>query len=187
MHISRIIPTAMLAVTAAALSACGGGSGGGFAPLPIGSAPPPPAAPPPAPPGARFDPALCVQQAGTPHGQTAGISGTSLMVTSAHYEASKAGCKVLATGGSAIDAAIAVQAVLGTAEPFASGLGGGTLVTYYDAATRAVRTFDVLSAAPAATGGATTLYQAVAQDVSSAAPYNVCKSGLAAGASISSQ
>jgi gamma-glutamyltranspeptidase/glutathione hydrolase len=187
MHISRIIPTAMLAVTAAALSACGGGSGGGFAPLPIGSAPPPPAAPPPAPPGARFDPALCVQQAGTPHGQTAGISGTSLMVTSAHYEASKAGCKVLATGGSAIDAAIAVQAVLGTAEPFASGLGGGTLVTYYDAATRAVRTFDGLSAAPAATGGATTLYQAVAQDVSSAAPYNVCKSGLAAGASISSQ
>ena len=109
------------------------------------------------------------------------------MVTSAHYEASKAGCKVLATGGSAIDAAIAVQAVLGTAEPFASGLGGGTLITYYDAATRAVRTFDGLSAAPAATGGATTLYQAVAQDVSSAAPYNVCKSGLAAGASISSQ
>jgi gamma-glutamyltranspeptidase/glutathione hydrolase len=190
MHTSKLIPVAA-ALAAAMLTACGGGSSGAFnfTGLPITNAPPPPATPPAtdSPPAVRFDPALCAQQAGAPHGQTAGITGTNLMVTSAHYEASKAGCKILATGGTAIDAAVAVQAVLGTAEPFASGLGGGTLITYYDAASRKVRTFDGLSAAPSSTGGATTVYQAVAQDVSTTLPYNVCKTNLAVGASISSQ
>ena len=73
-----------------------------------------------------FDPALCKPQAGAPGGQTVGIAGTNMMVTSADVQASAAGCKVLARGGSAIDAAIAAQAVLGVAEPFASGLAGGT-------------------------------------------------------------
>ena len=109
------------------------------------------------------------------------------MVTSAHVEASRAGCLILADGGTAIDAAIAVQAVLGTVEPFASGLGGGAVITYYDAKTKAVRTFDGLSASPSSTGGAATLYSAVAQDVSSVAPYNMCKSGLTVGNSISAQ
>jgi gamma-glutamyltranspeptidase/glutathione hydrolase len=194
MHTSRLIPVAALAALAA-LTACGGGSSNSFnfTSLPITNAPPPPASPPAGPPGTdappavRFDPALCTQQAGAPHGQTAGITGTNLMVTSAHYEASKAGCKILATGGSAIDAAIAVQAVLGTAEPFASGLGGGTLITYYDAASKKVRTFDGLSAAPSSTGGAADVYKAVAQDVSTTPPYNLCKSGLTLGASVSSQ
>ena len=151
MHTSQLLPVAALA--AALLTACGGGSGGsfGFTPLPITNAQPP-AGPPStdAPPAVRFDPALCTQQTGAPHGQTAGITGTNLMVTSAHYEASKAGCKILATGGSAIDAAIAVQAVLGTAEPFASGLGGGTLITYYDAASKKVQAYDGRETAPAA-------------------------------------
>lgn len=182
----RLLPVAL----AATLAACGGGSHGSFDPIQPSPAPVDPVAPtePEQPTsGVRFDPALCTQQAGAPHGQTAGIAGTTLMVTSAHYEASKAGCKVLATGGTAIDAAIAVQAVLGTAEPFASGLGGGTVITYYDAASRKVRTFDGFSAAPGTTGGATTVYQAVAQDASNLAPFNTCKSGLNAGASISSQ
>ncbi len=161
-----------------------------------GPAPAPPPAPTPAPaPGpapapertVRFDPSLCQPQADAPYGQTVAITGTDMMVTSGHVDASMAGCKVLARGGSAIDAAIAVQAVLGVAEPFASGLAGGAVITYYDAASRAVRTFDGFSAAPATTGGVPDIYKAVAQDVTDVAPFNTCKSGLTAGASISSQ
>ncbi|WP_420995195.1 gamma-glutamyltransferase family protein [Cupriavidus sp. 30B13] len=157
---------------------------------PSAAAPNPPVTP--APPAApvrtvTFDPALCQPQAGAPYGQTVGITGTNMMVTSADINASAAGCKVLAKGGTAIDATIAVQAVLGVAEPFASGLAGGSVITYYDAATRKVRTFDGLSSAPAVTGGVPDIYKATAQDVSTAAPYNLCKSGLVAGASISSQ
>ena len=103
-----------------------------------------------------------------------GLKGSNLMVTSADVNASAAGCKVLAQGGTAIDAAIAVQAVLGVTEPFGSGLGGGSVITYYDAASGAVRTFDGLSSAPAEVGGVDTIYKATAQDVSSAAPYNLC-------------
>ena len=134
-----------------------------------------------------FDPSLCQPQAGAPYGQTVGIAGSNVMVTSADIRASTTGCKVLAAGGSAIDATIAVQAVLGVAEPFASGMGGGSVITYYDAAAKKVHTYDGLSAAPATTGGVVDIYRATAQDVSTAAPFNICKSGLAANASISAQ
>lgn len=130
-----------------------------------------------------FDPALCTPQAGAPYGQTVGITGTTLMVTSADVQASAAGCRVLARGGSAIDAAIAVQAMLGVAEPFGSGLAGGSVVTYYDANTKKVHTYEGLSAAPAHIGAATTtsIYQmAVADDLS-------CRNGQSLGGSISGQ
>ncbi|QHI98436.1 hypothetical protein GT347_10780 [Xylophilus rhododendri] len=135
----------------------------------------------------KFDPSLCVAQTGAPYGQTVGITGTNMMVTSADISASAAGCKILAGGGSAIDAAIAVQGMLNVTEPFASGLAGGSVITYYDAASKSVHAYDGMSAAPAATGGVDTVYKAVAQDVSTTAPYNLCKTGLTAGASISSQ
>ncbi|MDB5998526.1 MAG: gamma-glutamyltransferase, partial [Rhizobacter sp.] len=134
-----------------------------------------------------FDPSRCTPQAGAPYGQTVGITGTHMMVTSADIQASTAGCKVLASGGTAIDATIAVQAVLGVAEPFASGLGGGSVITYYDAASKKVHAYDGLSSAPATTGGMPDIYKAVDQDVATSAPYNLCKSGLAKGASISAQ
>jgi gamma-glutamyltranspeptidase/glutathione hydrolase len=122
---------------------------------------------------------LCTQQANAPYGQTAGITGTNVMVTSADYSASAAGCKILAAGGTAIDAAVTVQAVLAVVEPFASGLGGGTLITYYDAASKKVRAFDGLAAAPSTTGGVASIYQAAVTDDLS------CKSGLALGSSLS--
>ncbi len=130
-----------------------------------------------------FDPALCQPQAGAPYTQTVGIVGTNMMVASADVNASAAGCKVLAGGGSAIDAAIAVQAVLGVVEPFASGLAGGSVITYYDAATRKVRSFDGLARTPANIGAATTtsVYQmAVDADLQ-------CRSGQVIGGSLSAQ
>jgi gamma-glutamyltranspeptidase len=129
-----------------------------------------------------FDPSLCQLQAGAPRSQTVGIVGTNMMVASADVNASLAGCRVLARGGSAADAAIAVQAVLGVVEPFASGLAGGTVITYHDAATGKTRTFDGLSRAPANVGAATTsVYQmAVATDL-------LCRSGQSIGGSLSAQ
>ncbi|MET0310664.1 MAG: gamma-glutamyltransferase, partial [Burkholderiaceae bacterium] len=108
------------------------------------------------------------------------------MVASADVNASLAGCRVLARGGSAADAAVAVQAVLGVSEPFASGLGGGSVVTYYDAASNKFRTYDGLSAAPSTVGASgtsaiTSIYQAAVADD------RQCKAGLALGASISAQ
>ncbi|MCZ2498444.1 hypothetical protein GN316_16920 [Xylophilus sp. Kf1] len=190
------IPSSVALAALALLAGCGGSNAPTVVDAAPGVVPSTPATPAnptaPATPATpvravTFDPRLCTLQPGAPYGQTVGIAGTNMMVTSADVQASAAGCKVLAQGGAAIDAAVAVQAVLGVDEPFASGLFGGSVVTYYDAASKKVRTFDGLSAAPAATGGVADIYRAVAQDVSGAAPYNVCKSGLAANASISSQ
>lgn len=131
----------------------------------------------------RFDPALCRLQTGAPYQQTVGIRGSNLMVTSADIHASSAGCKVLARGGSAIDAAIAVQAVLAVVEPFASGLAGGSVITYYDAGNKQVHAFDGLSAAPAQIGvaGINSIYQmAVDSDLA-------CRPGQVLGGSLSAQ
>jgi gamma-glutamyltranspeptidase/glutathione hydrolase len=72
------------------------------------------------------------------------------MVVSANPLASNAGCEVLRGGGSAADAAVAVQMVLGLVEPQSSGIGGGAFVVHYDAATKTVQTYDGRETAPAA-------------------------------------
>ncbi|RAK61752.1 gamma-glutamyltransferase [Phenylobacterium hankyongense] len=71
------------------------------------------------------------------------------MVAAANPMAVDAGLNVLRRGGSAADAAVAVQAVLGLVEPQSSGLGGGAFMTYYDAKTRQVTAYNGREKAPA--------------------------------------
>ncbi|MDR6788188.1 gamma-glutamyltranspeptidase/glutathione hydrolase [Sphingomonas sp. BE138] len=72
-----------------------------------------------------------------------------IFVVSANPLATDAGMAVLRRGGSAIDAAVAVQAMLSLVEPQSSGVGGGAFLTYYDAAARQVRVYDGRETAPA--------------------------------------
>ena len=71
-------------------------------------------------------------------------------VSAANPMAAEAGMQVLRAGGSAVDAAVAVQAVLGLVEPQSSGLGGGAFMVHYDAETRAVTVYNGRETAPAA-------------------------------------
>lgn len=70
------------------------------------------------------------------------------MIAAANPHAVKAGADVLAAGGTAADALVAVQVVLGLVEPQSSGLGGGAFLVWYDAATGAVTTLDGRETAP---------------------------------------
>ena len=70
------------------------------------------------------------------------------MVSAAHPLAAEAGLQVLRAGGSAVDAAIAVQMVLTLVEPQASGIGGGAFALHWDGAT--VQAWDGRETAPAA-------------------------------------
>jgi len=70
------------------------------------------------------------------------------MVVAAHPLAADAGIEVLRDGGNAIDAMVAIQAVLGLVEPQSSGLGGGAFLVYYDAASGELTTFDGRETAP---------------------------------------
>lgn len=70
------------------------------------------------------------------------------MVSAAHPEASKAGADILAAGGSAVDAAIAVQLVLTLVEPQSSGIGGGAYLLHWDEATHKLEAYDGRETAP---------------------------------------
>ncbi|MCB1530883.1 MAG: gamma-glutamyltransferase [Rhodospirillales bacterium] len=79
-------------------------------------------------------------------------TGTEFMAVTSHLEATKAGYDILSRGGTAADAAVAVQLVLGLVEPQSSGIGGGGFVLYYDAQKRTVMTLDGRETAPALAG-----------------------------------
>lgn len=70
-------------------------------------------------------------------------------VAAANPLAVEAGMAVLRRGGTAVDAAVAIQAVLGLVEPQSSGLGGGAFMMLYDADTREVTAYDGRETAPA--------------------------------------
>jgi len=63
--------------------------------------------------------------------------------------ATRAGLNVLKRGGSAVDAAIAIQAMLSLVEPQSSGVGGGAFMTYFDAKTGKITVYDGREVAPA--------------------------------------
>jgi gamma-glutamyltranspeptidase / glutathione hydrolase len=72
------------------------------------------------------------------------------MVAAAHPLAVEAGYDVLARGGSAVDAAIAVQLVLGLVEPESSGIGGGAFLLHWSQSEHRLRSYDGRETAPAA-------------------------------------
>ncbi len=92
----------------------------------------------------------------TPFQQPEGASGITdkpgwatkkFAVAAANPLATDAGYQILKAGGSAIDAAIAVQMVLGLVEPQSSGIGGGAFLLHYDG--KATEAFDGRETAPA--------------------------------------
>ncbi len=70
------------------------------------------------------------------------------MVAAANPYASEAGAAMLRKGGSAVDAAIAVQAVLSLVEPESSGLAGGAFMLHYDASSGDLAAYDGRETAP---------------------------------------
>ncbi|MBL4853435.1 MAG: gamma-glutamyltransferase [Robiginitomaculum sp.] len=79
--------------------------------------------------------------ADNPHGKGMVVAANSLAV--------EAGIEALRAGGSAIDAAIAVQVVLGLVEPQSSGIAGGAFLVFYDAKTGKVTAYNGREKAPA--------------------------------------
>jgi gamma-glutamyltranspeptidase / glutathione hydrolase len=77
-----------------------------------------------------------------------GWSSKKWMVAAANPLASEVGAAILKAGGSAVDAAIAVQMVLTLVEPQSSGIGGGAFLVHFDG--KKVQAFDGRETAPAA-------------------------------------
>lgn len=152
----RVAALSLPAIAALALLGCGGGGSGsaqtpsspgvvltkpclqstGASTVVVGS-------------GLPGDPAIPEPQSGYKLGKKP-VTSASYMVVTANPLATQAGCDVLADGGTAVDAAVAVQAVLGLVEPQSSGLGGGAFMLHYNASTKVVQSYDGRETAPAA-------------------------------------
>ncbi len=97
------------------------------------------------------------QETREPEGAT-GITEQRLVVTkqamvaAAHPLAVAAGQQILTKGGSAVDAAIATQLVLGLVEPQSSGIGGGAFILHWHKAGQRLTSFDGRETAPASAG-----------------------------------
>ena len=104
----------------------GGGAAGAFAVTPTTEA------------------ALAARRAGRP------VAAEDWMVVAANPLAVEAGADVLRAGGTAADAMVAVQAVLGLVEPQSSGLGGGAFLIWHDGETAELTTLDGRETAPLA-------------------------------------
>lgn len=110
---------------------------------------------------------LLVLAAGTTNAQPLGVGqfpignrfvekettfGKQYMVSAAHPLAAEAGVRMLRRGGSAVDAAIAIQLVLGLVEPHSSGIGGGAFLLHHEGRTGTVEAYDGRETAPTASG-----------------------------------
>ncbi|MCT4331880.1 gamma-glutamyltransferase [Paracoccus sp. YLB-12] len=78
------------------------------------------------------------------------VTAQNWMVAAANPLAVEAGARILEQGGSAADAMVAVQTVLGLVEPQSSGLGGGAFLVWYDAKSGKLTTLDARETAPLA-------------------------------------
>jgi gamma-glutamyltranspeptidase / glutathione hydrolase len=83
-------------------------------------------------------------------GKQATAIGSGGAVASEKLDATRAGLFVLARGGTAADAAVAVASTLGVSDPYVAGIGGGGYFVYYDARSRRVFTIDGRETAPRA-------------------------------------
>ncbi len=79
-----------------------------------------------------------------------GWTNATFAVAAANPLAADAGLRMLKAGGSAVDAAIAVQMVLALVEPQSSGIGGGAFLLHADGRSHVVEAFDGRETAPAA-------------------------------------
>ncbi|WP_205626862.1 gamma-glutamyltransferase [Pseudoponticoccus marisrubri] len=86
--------------------------------------------------------ALEAKRSGTP------VAASNWMVAAANPHAVQAGAEVLRAGGSAADAMVAVQVVLGLVEPQSSGIGGGAFLVWHDGESGEITTIDGRETAP---------------------------------------
>ena len=86
---------------------------------------------------------------GRNYGRSLVITQQGIVATSQAL-ASQAGAQILAQGGSAVDAAIAANAVLGVVEPMMDGIGGDLFVLYWDAKTGELTGLNASGPAPSA-------------------------------------
>jgi gamma-glutamyltranspeptidase / glutathione hydrolase len=78
------------------------------------------------------------------------VASRHFMVAAANPLATEAGYRILRQGGSAVDAAVAMQMVLNLVEPQSSGIGGGAFIMHYDAKHKKLVAYDGRETAPAA-------------------------------------
>jgi gamma-glutamyltranspeptidase/glutathione hydrolase len=91
-----------------------------------------------------------VPEAASAINSSATVHAKQFMAVTANPLATDAATDILRRGGSAADAAIAAQLVLGLVEPQASGIGGGAFMLYWNQADRRLRSYDGRETAPSA-------------------------------------
>jgi gamma-glutamyltranspeptidase/glutathione hydrolase len=137
--------------------------------------------------GCQHSPSARPAQAGTQVATGSPATGEA-GVGAANPLAVEAGLAILKAGGTAADAAVAVQAALGLVEPQSSGLGGGAFLVYYDAKSGKVTVFDGRETAPSgatpdmfmgADGKPLSYVDAVTSGRSTGAPGAIAMLGLA--------
>lgn len=131
----------------------------------------------------RFFPGVCAALLAIPALAEAPVSVRPVgarhgIVVAGHPQAAEAGRAVLQAGGNAIDAAVATSLALGVAEPYASGLGGGLMLLYYDASSGRTQLIEAMDEAGSLDVKAYLMRPA---DDRSLGCGSVCVPGLAAG------
>ncbi len=102
-----------------------------------------------APEAVTPSPAPAAAVAAEPAPRPAARAAKHMVAAAANPLAAQAGLEILRAGGSAIDAAIAVQMVLNVVEPQSSGIGGGGFLVHYSAKSQSIETYDGRETAPA--------------------------------------